>query len=87
MIRLLLFALLVYAAYRWLKPRLGTSWKHDNDAMNSQEAELIRDPECGAYFLKTKGVSERINGETVFFCSPKCRDSFLEKQRKESKRG
>ncbi|MGQ9484315.1 MAG: hypothetical protein ACUVSA_04830 [Desulfosoma sp.] len=87
MIRLLLFALLVYAAYRWLKPRLGTFWKHDNHAVNAQEAELIRDPECGAYFFKTKGVSERIDGKTVFFCSPTCRDAFLKKQRKGSKRG
>lgn len=87
MIRLLVLALLVYAAYRWLKPRLGTSWKHDDQGVNTQEAELIRDPECGAYFFKTKGVFERIDGETVFFCSPTCRDRFLEKRRKESQRG
>lgn len=87
MIRLLLLALIGYGLYRWLKPRLGTSWQHGEEAENSREAELIRDPECGAYFLRNKGVSARIDGKTLFFCSPQCRDAYLEKQIKESERG
>ncbi|ROQ92254.1 transcriptional regulator [Desulfosoma caldarium] len=86
MIRLLLLALIVYGVYRWLKPRLSPSWQRDGEAVNAHEAELIRDPECGAYFLRNKGVSVRIDGESVFFCSPQCRDTYLEKRKKESKR-
>jgi YHS domain-containing protein len=42
-----------------------------------QDAEMIRDPQCGVYFLKNQGVTVRVQGETLYFCSAACRDSYL----------
>jgi hypothetical protein len=42
-----------------------------------QDADMIRDPQCGVYFLKSQGVAARIQGETLHFCSVACRDSYL----------
>ncbi len=86
MIRLLILALIIYAVYRYLKPRLGSSVGPNNEVKDSQEAELIKDPECGAYFLKNKGVSAWIDGKAVFFCSESCRDAYLDRRRKETEK-
>ncbi len=40
--------------------------------------ELVKDPQCGAYFPKSEGVSAVIGGEQLHFCSPACRDKFLQ---------
>lgn len=85
MIRLLLLALIVYAAYRYLKPRLGPPLGKRGDDGEPEEAELIQDPQCGAYFLRHKGVSARIDGEKLYFCSPQCRDAYAARKRKEPK--
>lgn len=85
MIRLLLLALIVYAVYRYLKPRLGALVGKPRGEEEPEEAELIRDPQCGAYFLRHQGVSARIEGQKLYFCSPQCRDAYAARQRKESK--
>ncbi len=85
MIRLLLLALIVYAVYRYLKPRLGPLQGKQGEGEEPEEAELIKDPQCGAYFLRHKGVSARIHGEKLYFCSPQCRDAYAARQRKEPK--
>lgn len=83
MIRLLILALIIYAVYRYLKPRLGLDRKTFGGENEPREAELIKDPHCGAYFLKNHGVSAYIDGETVYFCSTHCRDSYIAQRRKE----
>ncbi|WP_448382479.1 hypothetical protein [Desulfosoma sp.] len=85
MIRLLLLALIIYAVYRYLKPRWGILHGRRGDDEETQEAELIKDPQCGAYFLKHQGVSARIDGEKLYFCSPECRDAYAARRRKEPK--
>lgn len=85
MIRLLLLALILYAAYRYLKARLGAPQGKRGGGDDSEEAELIKDPHCGAYFLRHQGVWARIDGEKLYFCSPQCRDAYAARRRKESK--
>jgi len=48
-----------------------------HDQPPSEEAELIRDPQCGTYFLTQRGVEARIGGRSVYFCSKECRDKYL----------
>ena len=81
MIRLILYGILFYVGYRILKPwvasLLQSSKEDPHGQSSSQEAELIRDPQCGTYFLTHRGVEARIGGRTVYFCSRECRDKYL----------
>ena len=79
MIRLLLYVLVFYLAYQLLKS-LGRSLFRPREESNDrfeQDTDLIKDPHCGAYFLKQKGVKANVNGNPVYFCSPACRDAYL----------
>ena len=85
MVRLLVFALLVWGLYLLIKKLTKAFFNsyipgqhtHDSDS----EAEMIRDPQCGAYFMKQKGVKAVIEGRGVYFCSKECRDRYLETRR------
>jgi len=39
--------------------------------------EMVRDPVCGTYIEETTAVTELVDGRSVYFCSPACRDRFL----------
>jgi hypothetical protein len=81
MIRILGYGILLYLAYRILKPwimsLIGSSTDDPHDRASAEEAELIRDPQCGTYFLKQRGVQARIGGRSVYFCSGECREKYL----------
>lgn len=85
MIRLLFYILLIYIGYRiikaWGGSFLGSGGDRGESGAGTGETELIRDPQCGVYFLKQRGVMVRQGGETLHFCSTTCRDRYLEKQR------
>jgi YHS domain-containing protein len=38
--------------------------------------ELKRDPVCGTYIANSNSVRKVVNGETLYFCSPECRDKY-----------
>lgn len=42
----------------------------------SPGGELKKDPVCGTYVAADTAVTKRVNGETVHFCSPACRDKY-----------
>lgn len=42
----------------------------------SPGGELKRDPICGTYVSTATAVRKTAGGETVYFCSPECRDKF-----------
>ena len=42
----------------------------------SPGGELKKDPVCGTYVSPAVSPSTRVNGETVYFCSPACRDKY-----------
>ena len=83
MLRLFVYAVLVWIAYFVVK----SIWKgfsspsgsRDQARGSASEAELIRDPQCGAYFLRTKGVKGVVEGKVIHFCSEQCYDKYLKK--------
>lgn len=81
MIRLIILGLLVYFGYRFLKAKgftlLKTTAESDPHPASQKETELIRDPQCGTYFLRGRGTKARIEGRTLYFCSEACRDAYL----------
>lgn len=80
MLRLLVFAMLAWGAYHLIKKLIRAYFaafdnreeRHGSDL----DAELIRDPQCGAYFMKQKGVKGVIDGQVVHFCSQQCYDRY-----------
>lgn len=80
MIRFVLYLLVAYIAYRLFKSFVGSSHATREATENhtrQQETELIRDPQCGTYFLKQSGVKAEVEGKQVYFCCPSCRDAYL----------
>ena len=77
MIRLLFYGILIYLAYRLLKPWIASLSSSDpaypENHPSSKEADLIR----GTYFLKQRGVEARIGGKSIYFCSEACREKYL----------
>jgi YHS domain-containing protein len=82
--RFFLYALLAWIAYFLVKKigkELFTPTSARNDTPAPSETELIRDPECGAYFMKQKGVKGVVEGKVVYFCSEQCYVTYLERRR------
>lgn len=81
LIRLLIFILFIYLGFRLVKALvrlfLSSGEPVRPEDRGPQSADLIRDPQCGIYFLMQRGVSTRIHGKTIYFCSDKCRDDYL----------
>ncbi len=79
MIRLAIFVFVLIALYKLLSGLLkgsGTSKRQEVPADKST-AELVQDPQCGAYILPAQGVSTRLADNTYHFCSEACRAQFL----------
>ena len=79
MIRLAVFIFLLIVLYKLLSGLLKGSATSERQEVSSDKstAELVQDPQCGAYVLPAQGVSTRLAGKTYHFCSQGCRDRFL----------
>jgi YHS domain-containing protein len=82
MIRLAVFVLLIIVVYKLLSGFLKKFGALDKREVpgNRIAADLVQDPQCGAYILPAQGVSARVGGKTFHFCSESCRDKFLLEQ-------
>jgi len=87
LVRLLIFAGVIYLTYRLLK-----SWKLKNTQSkvgfgkteNVIDDIMIKDPFCETYFPKRNGVHLLVDGKDLYFCSPECRDKFIASHQKEN---
>ena len=87
MVRLAIFVLLVIVVYKLLSglvKGLGTFTRQEVSG-EENTAELIQDPQCGAYILPAQGVATQVKGKTYHFCSEGCRDEFLVEFNKDEK--
>jgi YHS domain-containing protein len=77
MIRLLLIAGLLVMAYfllrRALREFLGSRGTDQALAGNN---EMIQDPVCRAYVPRGDAIAASIGGQTYYFCSQGCADTF-----------
>jgi YHS domain-containing protein len=46
-----------------------------------QGEEMVQDPECRTYVVKSRAVTRRINGKPCFFCSEVCAKQYEDKNR------
>ena len=79
MIRLAIFVFLVIVAYKLLGGLIkGLSVSNRQEVpADKSTAELVQDPQCGAYILPAQGVDARVAGNTYHFCSESCGEQFL----------
>lgn len=83
MIRLLLLAILVFVAYTIISMvlrLLGSGGRPPSVPRERTQAgeEMVKDPQCGTYLPKGDALSAQVRGQTQYFCSRECRDSYLE---------
>jgi YHS domain-containing protein len=79
MVRLVIFFFLLIVLYKLVSgliKGLSNSERQEVPAGKST-AELVQDPQCGAYILPAQGVATRMGDQTYHFCSKDCRDKFL----------
>ena len=82
MIRLAIFVFLVIVVYKLLGGLIkGVKVSNRQEVpANESTAELVQDPQCGAYILPAQGVDARVAGNTYHFCSESCREQVLLEQ-------
>jgi len=78
MARFFVYALLLWLAYflvkKFIKSLFGPS--DGGSPTRPGDADLIRDPQCGKYFLKQTGLKGVVNGKVFHFCSEECYDKY-----------
>ncbi|MGD8367140.1 MAG: hypothetical protein PVG78_05850 [Desulfobacterales bacterium] len=85
--RLLIFALLLYLAWRALKSWMtgGAVGRRSTGDLQSDVVDdiMVQDPICKVYFPKRDGVHLRSGGKDLYFCSSECRDRYVEEQKED----
>ncbi|MGD8924288.1 MAG: YHS domain-containing protein [Syntrophobacterales bacterium] len=79
MIRLAILVFLLIVLYKLLSGLVKGSETTEKQEVPAGEntAELVQDPQCGAYILPAQGEVAQMGGKTYHFCSESCRDQFL----------
>lgn len=86
MIKNLILLLVIYFVYKTVKNFMIEQQSKQNpnnpmgSARNDKSDVMIKDPQCGVYFPQKDGISLNMNGETLHFCSEKCRDEYKNKK-------
>ena len=82
--RLLIFAVLLYLAWRGLKSWMagGSLGRRSTGDIQSDAVDdvMVKDPPGGFFFARHEGVHLRIGGEDLYFCSTGCRDRYVKAQ-------
>lgn len=75
LIRLLLIAFILVIVGRTVRSFLG---KGPSQPRDNGPTPLVHDPVCGLYVDRDRAlVVQSPSGETVYFCSPACREKYL----------
>jgi len=75
-LQLLLILAVVRAVWRLAKGMLEGAGYARVDGPRQVGVKLERDPVCGTYVSPTKSPALRIGGQTLYFCSDKCRSEW-----------
>ena len=58
--------------------RLGRGRLEDSGTRD----ELVKDPVCGTYVVRSRAIRDEAGGRSVYFCGPRCAAEFSERERK-----
>lgn len=82
MIKLLILGLAIYFIYRsaknWLLEQANPNQSTEQQ-QNDNSDIMIKDPQCGIYFPQREGLPLSLHGQTLYFCSEKCRAEYKQK--------
>lgn len=84
-LKLLIFGGLAYIIYKAFsgpgpdraEPIVG------NQARGQIDDIMVQDPYCQVYFPRQQGVSARVNGEVLYFCSKECMEKYIAQKTEE----
>ena len=81
--RLLILIAIIYIVYKalksWMLKNLSSGGSSASDRVPAEVDDvMVKDPYCEVYFPKRKGIQLKVKGEDLYFCSPECRDKFIE---------
>lgn len=77
--RAILLLLILRLVLRFIfPPRTRQTFNRTPESKPIERAggELVRDPQCGTYVPKGRAIALQRGGETIYFCSEKCRDEY-----------
>ncbi len=74
-------AVIYYAFKTVLRAAVGSYHAEDRQRDLPRGEEMILDPECRTYVLKSRAVTRNIGGKTCSFCSETCAKQYEEKNR------
>jgi uncharacterized protein len=81
-ILLFFFVLIVYSALKVLFRSAIRGYQEDDRRRTAvQGEEMVQDPECRTYVVKSRAVTRRINGKLCSFCSEACAQQYEVKSR------
>jgi len=80
-LRTILYLLLIWAVYAAVKGLLGGPGRErrGEGAEDGVDDVMSPCPECGAYFPASMGVSRRMGGRKLLFCSEECAENHARK--------
>jgi uncharacterized protein len=73
LLQLLLLLAVVRAVWRLAKGVLEGAGYQRVEGSRQPGVKLVRDPNCGTFVAPPRAVATRLGGETLYFCSEKCR--------------
>ncbi len=74
--RIILWLILGYIAYRFIKGYLASS---EAAAKPLKDTEAFQDPVCGVYVSPEDATVGRLEGERIYFCSMDCLEKYQAK--------
>jgi YHS domain-containing protein len=75
-LQLLLILAVVHAVWRLIVGIMEGAGYRQVEGPTKAEMKLVRDPMCGTYVSPARAPALRIGGQTMYFCSEKCRRQF-----------
>ncbi len=74
-IRVLFVLVVVWALWRLVRG-IVEGFTGSANALRKDTVKLVRDPVCGVFVSPATALPARAGGETVYFCSAKCRSAW-----------
>jgi YHS domain-containing protein len=78
-LRLLLLLIVIRLIWRFLSGLIDGLTPPEQRAgsrSGKKSVPLVRDPVCGTYVVRANALTLEARGETLYFCSTRCRDEY-----------
>lgn len=72
-----LLAFLLWPVLRWMLRQRLAQGAGTRSRPRALRDELIKDPVCQTYVVRSRAVTRRVGGDTYYFCSPECAARFV----------